>query len=170
MTRQDQFYKWFVYFLGLLPLWLADAYLLGRYFPMGTKPLLLLLSVVAVAVMEGATAGAGFGLGVGLLWVFGYPHVNSGMILFLVLAGMWVGIAAQYILTQGFLGCLLCSAGVLAVLECMRVAWGLFSHQAELQILLHVVCREFIFTLIWTPLVYLIFRAVFRRVGLDKLA
>ena len=83
MTRQDQIYKWFVYALGLLPLWLADAYLLGRWLPVGTRPLLLLLSVVTVAVMEGATAGAGFGFGVGMLWVFGYPNVHGGMIFFL---------------------------------------------------------------------------------------
>ena len=170
MTRQDQIYKWFVYALGLLPLWLADAYLLGRWLPVGTRPLLLLLSVVAVAVMEGATAGAGFGFGVGLLWVFGYPGIHSGMIFFLVFTGMWVGITAQYALTQGFLGCLLCSAGTLAILEGLRLAWGLFTHQAAAEILLRAAGCEWIFTMLWTPLVYLIFRAVFRRVGLDKLA
>ncbi len=170
MTRQDQMYKWFIYFLGLLPLWLADAYLLGRYLPMGRKPLLLLLSVVAVAVMEGASAGTKFGLAVGLLWVFGYPQVSSGMIFFLAFTGMWVGITAQYALTQGFFGCLLCSAGALVALEGLHVAWGMFSHQAELQILFQTAISEFLFTMIWVPLVYLIFRMVFQRVGLDKLA
>lgn len=170
MTRQDQIYKWFVYSLGLLPLWLADAYLLGRWLPIGTRPLLLLLSVTAVAVMEGAVSGAGFGLGVGLLWVFGYPSVSGGMILFLACTGMWVGIAAQYALTQGFLGFLLCSAGSLAILEGLRTAWGVFTHRAAAEVLLQVAGTEFVCTLFWTPLVYLIFRAVFRRVGLDKLA
>lgn len=170
MTRQDQIYKWFVYFLGLLPLWLADAYLLGRWLPAGTRPLLLLLSVTAVAVMEGAVSGAGFGLGVGLLWVFGYPNVSSAMILFLVFTGMWVGIAAQYALTQGFLGFLLCSAGSLAMLEGLRIAWGIFTRQGTAEVFLRAAGSEFLYTLIWTPLVYLIFRTVFRRVGLDKLA
>ena len=62
MTRQDQMYKWSIYALGLLPIWILDAYLLGRYPIMGVKPMLLMLAVVTVAVLEGALAGAGFGL------------------------------------------------------------------------------------------------------------
>ena len=170
MTRQDQIYKWFIYVLGLLPIWILDAYLLGRYPIFGIKPLLLPLAVSSVAVMEGATAGAGFGLGVGLLWALGYAGGNSGMVLFLVLAGMAAGIAAQYVLTQGFLGCLLCSAGTLAALEALNISWDLFTQAAPLSVLLEVAGKEFFCSLIWTPLVYLIFRAVFRRVGLDKLA
>lgn len=170
MTRQDQLYKWFIYALGLLPVWILDAFLLGRWPMFGAKPLLLPLAVASVAVMEGATAGAGFGLGVGLLWALGYAGSNPGMILFLVLAGMWAGIAAQYALTQGFLGCLLCSAGTLAALEGLHILWGLFSQAAPLAVLLEAAGTELLCSLLWTPLVYLIFRWVFRRVGLDKLA
>lgn len=169
MTRQDQIYKWFIYTLGLLPIWILDAFLLGRYSNPGTKPLLLLLAVVTVAVLEGSTAGAGFGLGVGIVWALGYAG-NSGIILFLVLSGMTVGIVAQYALTQGFLGCLLCSAGTMACLEGFHILWGLFSQMAPVPILLQTAAREFSLTLLWTPLVYLIFRSIFRRVGLDKLA
>ena len=170
MTRQDQMFKWFIYALGLLPIWILDAFLLGRYPIFGAKPLLLPLAVAAVAVMEGATAGAGFGLGVGLLWALGYSGGNEGMVLFLTVAGMCVGIAAQYALTQGFLGCLLCSAGTLAVLEALHILWGLFTQTAPLSTLSEVAGKEFFCSLLWTPLVYLIFHAVFRRVGLDKLA
>ena len=170
MTRQDQIYKWFIYTLGLLPIWILDAYLLGRYPVFGAKPLLLPLAVSAVAVMEGAYAGAGFGLGVGLLWALGYAGTNGGVVLFLVLAGMMVGISAQYALTQGFVGCLLCSAGTLFALECLHIFWGLFSQAAPLSALVEISAKELFFSLLWTPLVYLIFRAVFRRVGLDKLA
>ena len=169
MTRQDQIYKWFIYALGLLPIWILDAFLLGRYFHLGAKPLLLLLSVVTVAVLEGAYAGAGFGLAVGVIWALGYTS-NSGMILFLVLAGMLVGIVAQYALTQGFVGCLLSSAGVLLLLEGFHILWGLFSQLAPFPVLLQSALLESFMTLLWTPLVYLIFRAVFRRVGLDRLA
>lgn len=169
MTRQDQTYKWFIYSLGLLPIWILDAFLLGRYSAPGTKPLLLLLAVVVVAVLEGSTAGAGFGLGVGIVWALGYTG-NSAIILFLVLAGMMVGMIAQYALTQGFLGCLFCAAITMAFLEGFHLLWGLFSQMAPLSVLLQTATREFCTTLLWTPLVYLIFRAVFRRVGSDKLA
>lgn len=170
MTRQDQIIKWLVYTLGLLPVWILDAYILSRYPLFGVRPVLLPLTVVAVAVLEGAAAGARFGLGVGLLWTLGYPSVNGGMVLFLVLAGMLAGAAAQYALTQGFAGCLICSAGVLAALEGLHLVWGLFTQIAPLPALLEVAGKEFFWSLAWTPLVYLIFHLVFRRVGLDKLA
>lgn len=169
MTRQDQIYKWSIYALGLLPIWILDAYLLGRYPILGVKPMLLILAVVTVAVLEGALAGAGFGLGVGILWVLGYTS-SPGMILFLMLTGMTVGIATQYALTQGFLGCLLCSAAALSVYAALHILWGVFSQQASLSVLTEVAAKEGLFTLPWTFPVYLIFRAVFRRVGLDKLA
>ena len=169
MTRQDQMYKWSIYALGLLPIWILDAYLLGRYPIMGVKPMLLMLAVVTVAVLEGALAGAGFGLAVGLLWALGYPS-SPGIIILLVLTGMAVGIIAQYALTQGFLGCLLCSAAALTVYACFHILWGLFSQLAPFSALMEVALKESLLTLPWTPLVYLIFRTIFRRVGLDKLA
>ena len=51
MTRRDLFHKWFVYGLGLLPVWLLDAYILPRYPLMGTVPMLLPLAAAAVAVL-----------------------------------------------------------------------------------------------------------------------
>ena len=170
MTRQDQIYKWFIYALGLLPIWILDAFLLGRYPLYGTKPLLLLLAVVAVSVLEGASAGARFGLAVGLLWELGYAGGSGGLILFLVLVGAVAGSAAQYALTQGFLGSFLCSAAAMAALELIRIFLGVFTQKAALTVLLEVATKEFLWTLVWTPLVYLIFNRIFQKVGLDKLA
>ena len=31
MTRRDQLFKWAVYALGLLPVWVLDAFVLSRY-------------------------------------------------------------------------------------------------------------------------------------------
>src|SRR5699024_10834835 len=73
LTRRDLFHKWLIYALGLLPVWLLDAYLLPRYPLFGVTPMLLPLAVAAVAVSEGAYAGTGFGLAVGLLWEVAYP-------------------------------------------------------------------------------------------------
>ena len=170
MTRQDQVYKWFIYALGLLPIWILDAFILGRYPLYGTKPLLLLLAVVSVSVLEGASAGARFGLAVGLLWELGYAGGFGGMILFLVLVGAAAGSAAQYALTQGFLGSFLCSAVAMAALELLRIVLGTFTQKAALIILLGIAAKEFLWTLVWAPLVYLIFNRVFQKVGLDKLA
>ena len=170
MTRRDLIHKWAVYALGLLPVWLLDAYILPRYPLWGTVPMLLPLAVAAVAVLEGAYAGTGFGLAVGLLWELAYPGGFGGLVFYLALAGMAMGAVSQYALSQSFAGCLICSAGVLGVLDLLRVARGLLVDLASLSDLLQVAVPEFLWSLAWTPLVWLLFRAIYNRVGGTKLA
>ena len=171
MTRRDFIRKWTVYALGLLPIWLLDAYILPRS-PLGERitPMLLPLAVAAVAVLEGAYSGTGFGLGVGLLWELVYPGGWGGQVLYLSLAGMAMGAVSQYALSQSFAGCLICSAGVLGLLDLLRVGLRLFINDASLTDLLQVAMPEFLWSLDWTPLVWLLFRAIHRRVGGNRLA
>ena len=138
MTRRDLFHKWFIYTLGLLPVWVLDAYILPRYPLMGVSPVLLPLAAAAVAVLEGAYAGTGFGLAVGLLWELAYPGGFGALVLYLAVAGMLMGAVSQYALSQSFPGCLICSAGVLGLLDLLRVARGLLTNAAGLSGLLQV--------------------------------
>ena len=170
MTRRDFIRKWTVYALGLLPIWLLDAYILPRMPLWGTVPMLLPLAVAAVAVLEGAYSGTGFGLAVGLLWELAYPGGFGGQVFFLALAGMAMGAVSQYALSQSFLGCLLCSAGALAAIDLWRIAVRLFVRSAGWTSMLRVAVPEILWSLAWTPLVYLIFHAVYRRVGGSRLA
>ena len=171
MTRRDFFHKWFLYALGLLPVWVLDAYILPRYPLFGrVTPMLLPLAAASVAVLEGAYAGTGFGMAVGLLWELVYPGGFGGQVFFLALAGMAMGAVSQYALSQSFLGCLICSAGVLGFLDCLRVARMLFINAANLSDLLQIAIPEFLWSLVWTPLVWLLFRAIYHRVGGTKLA
>ena len=170
MTRRDLIHKWLVYALGLLPVWLLDAYILPRVPLWGTVPMLLPLAAAAVAVLEGAYAGTGFGMAVGLLWELAYPGGFGGLVFYLALAGMAMGAVSQYALSQSFLGCLICSAGVLGLLDCLRVARMLFINAASLSSLLQVAVPEFLWSLVWTPPVWLLFRAIYDRVGGTKLA
>ena len=82
MTRRDLIHKWSVYALGLLAVWVLDAYILPRYPLLGVSPMLLPPALAAVAVLEGAYAGTGFGLAVGLLWELAYPGGFGGLVLF----------------------------------------------------------------------------------------
>ena len=170
MTRRDFIHKWLVYALGLLPVWLLDAYILPRYPLYGTSPMLLPLAVAAVAVLEGAYSGTGFGLGVGLLWELAYPGGFGGLVFFLALAGMAMGAVSQYALSQSFIGCLICAAGTVGLLELLRIARGLLTNAAPLSALLEAAAPEFLWSVAWTPLVWLLFRAVYRKVGGNKLA
>ena len=170
MTTRDQIHKWLFYALGLFPIWVLDAFILNRIAPFGIIPMLLPLAVVAVAVLEGAYAGAGFGLAVGLLWELSYAGGFGGLVFGMTLAGLAVGTAAQYVLSQNFFSCLLCSAGVLAVLDGLRLFRALFIRLDTLDALLQVAIPEVLLSLCWTPVVYLIFRTIFRRVGGTRLA
>ncbi|NBI67556.1 rod shape-determining protein MreD [Pseudoflavonifractor sp. 60] len=170
MTRRDFIHKWTVYALGLLPVWALDAYILPRWPLFGITPMLLPLAAAAVAVLEGAYAGTGFGMAVGLLWELAYPGGFGGLVFFLALAGMAMGAVSQYALSQSLIGCLLCSAGVLALLDLLRIARILFINAARLSDLLQVAVPEFLWSLAWTPLVWLLFRAIYNRVGGTKLA
>lgn len=170
MTHRDLVRKWLIYALGLLPVWVLDAYILPRYPLLGLTPMLLPLAVVAVAVLEGAYAGTGFGLAVGLLWELTYPGGWGVLVIGMALVGMATGGIAQYALSQSLPGCLICAAGTLAVIDGLRVLRGLITNVAPLAVLLEVAVPECLLTLAWCPLVYLLFRAVFNRVGGSKLA
>ena len=170
MTRRDFIHKWTVYALGLLPVWALDAYILPRWPLFGITPMLLPLAAAAVAVLEGAYAGTGFGMAVGLLWELAYPGGFGGLVFFLALAGMAMGAVSQYALSQSLIGCLLCSADVLALLDLLRIARILFINAARLSDLRQVAVPEFLWSLAWTPLVWLLFRAIYNRVGGTKLA
>ena len=170
MTRRDLIHKWSVYALGLLLVWVLDAYILPRYPLLGISPMLLPPALAAVAVLEGAFAGTGFGLAVGLLWELAYPGGFGGLVFFMALAGMAMGALSQYALSQSLSGCLLCTAGVLAALDGLRVLGRLITDAAALPVLLRVVLPECLLTLAWTPLVYLLFRTIFNRVGGTRLA
>lgn len=170
MTRRDFIHKWLAYALGLLPVWVLDACILPRYPLGGITPMLLPLAAAAVAVLEGAYSGTGFGLGVGLLWELAYPGGFGGLVFFMALAGMAMGAVSQYALNQSFPGCVICAAGVVGLLDLLRVGRGLLTNTASLAGLLRVAVPEFLWTLAWTPLVWLLFRAIYRRVGGTKLA
>lgn len=171
MTRALNIQKWSVYVLcGLLPIWLLDAYILSRYPVGGLIPQLLPLTVVCVAVFEGGYAGAGFGLGTGLLWTLVYPGTQSIRILLLCLLGMLVGILAQYALQQSFPGYLLCCAIVCGALNAWMVGVNLLFHSAPFPVLLGVGIGETLLTLFWSPLVFVLFHRIFKKVGGTRLA
>ena len=86
------------------------------------------------------------------------------------LAGMITGAVSQYALSQSFLSCLLCSAGVLGVLDGLRILRILFLQAETLDVLLRIAVPEIALSLCWTPVVYWIFRRIYRRVGGTKLA
>lgn len=164
MTTRDFCIKWLAYTLALLPLWFLESFVLSRYPLFGVKPMLLPLCAVAVATLEGATAGAGFGLGVGLLFDASVPGLPGSMIFLMALLGLGVGLLAQYVLRQDFVGCFLCGILGLCAIDALRVIPRLLRGVAPLRVMLTLAGKEILWSLCFIPLVYLLFRWVFRRV------
>ena len=170
MTRQNLIHKWLTYALGLLPIWILDAYVLPRLHLFGVSPMLLPSSVAAVAVLEGEYGGAGFGLGVGLLWELAYPGGYGLLIFGMTVAGFVAGKATQVVLSQSFPGYVFCSAVTLAMIDVLRVARGLITRTAEIHVLLQVAVPEYLGSLVCCPLIYMVFKMVYERVGGDRLS
>lgn len=169
MTREAFLFKWFWYAMAVVPVWLAEDLIFSRFTLFGVSPMLLPLAVVAVAVLEGPVAGAGFGLGVGLLWSASPGGVGALSVACLALAGAAAGGLAQYILKQTYAGCLLCSAGLLLLLDLGRILRRLLSAAAGLGVMLAVAVPEILVSLLFVAPIYLLFRKVYSRVGGTKL-
>lgn len=164
MTTKDFVTKWLAYGLMLLPVWFLECFVLSRFLVFGVKAALLPLAAVAVAVLEGGAAGAGFGLAVGILYDTAVPGMPGAMTLALALIGLGAGLLAQYALRQDLLGCLICSALAMGIIDAGRIIARLFTRSAPLEAMAGVAGREILWSLCFVPLIYLMFRWVFRRV------
>lgn len=169
MTRRDQIYKWIIYALGLLPIWLLDCYFLSRYPVEGTTPMLLPLTVAAVATLEGQMAGGIFGMAVGFLWETTYPQGFGAMIFVLTLFGYYGGKGVQYVLKKGFFGYFISSTAILLGVETLIVLSWLVTGKANQVELIPLAGKQMVLTLLYSPLVYWIFQKVFKKVGGNRL-
>lgn len=165
MTRQALIFKWFIYGLGLVPVWFLETAVLRRLPLLGVFPVLLPMAAVAVAVLEGPVSGAGFGLAVGVLCDAVYYGANGSMTIALALIGAAAGLVTQYALQENYWGFLLCSAGALAAVDALRMLRRLFLGTAPFLPMLRVALPEILWSLVFSPIVYFIFRSAYRRVG-----
>lgn len=169
MTQQDKRKKWLCYALGVLPLWVAELFLLNRVPLFGVRPVLLPLAAVAAGLWEGSGAGAWFGLAVGILADGSYPALPGGMTLGLAVLGWLCGVFAEHGIGQSFVGYLICSAVSYSALELFRVLTAALGGLAGWGAAAWVACKEGLWSLCFTLPIYLLFRAVYRRVGGQKL-
>ncbi len=169
MTRRDHTIKWLLYALGVFPIWLAETHILNRLPVFGVIPVLLPLAAVGLALWEGALPGAVFGLCVGMVADAAYPGVPGGMTLGLALMGAVTGAMSQYGVRQTYLGYLLCASSSMAALELIRLAVAIVTRLGEPAALLRVALLEAGWSLCFTPVIYLLFRAIYNRVGGEKL-
>ena len=164
MTRKDFCIKWLAYGIALLPVWFLHAFVLNRFPLYGMVPMLLPLAAAAVATLEGAQAGAGFGLAVGMLMDAVIPGPGGLMSIALPAVGFGAGLLAQFALRQDLVGCVVCSALSLCVIDLFHILPRFFLGTAPLGPMLGVAGLELAWSLVFVPPVYFLFRWVYNRV------
>lgn len=164
MTRRDFLIKWLVYALALLPILILNLFLFPRIPLFGITPALLPVAAITVAVLEGPVGGAGFGLFVGMLADAMIPGIPGTMTFALTFLGACSGAAARYGVHQNLFGCLICSSISLGLINLIRVVFLFLRHTAALGPLLLTALGEIFWSLVFLPLIYVIFRWAFQRV------
>lgn len=165
MTQQDKRFKWLCYALGVIPVWLVETMVLSRAPLFGVIPVLLPLCAVAVGLWEGESAGAWFGLGVGIWADAIYPGLSGGMTLGLALLGWLTGLFSRHGMGQNYAGYLICATLSYGLMELCRVLSALLGGLGTAADVAAVALKEGLWSLCFTAPVYLLFRAIYRKVG-----
>lgn len=163
MNGHGAVFKWFLYALGVVPVWILETMILNRLPVFGVIPVLLPLAGVAVALWEGPVPGGAFGLGLGVVADALYPGIPGGMTLGLALLGCLVGLMAENGVRQNYLGYLLSSAVCMLLLDGVRVLWGAVSGLGPIGALALVGLKEVLWSLCFTLLIYPIFKRIHRK-------
>ena len=163
MTRRDFVIKWLAYGAALALITILN-YCVLTFLPLGGVPLMIPAMAVAVGVLEGATAGAGFGMAAGVVMaaaVHGTPLWVCG----LAVVGWLCGLLAQYVLRRDIVGYLLaCLVGSL-LYALGQVTLHVLGGVAELTVVLRVAGLEFLWTMLFSLVVYAMCRFCCRHFG-----
>lgn len=164
MTKRNWMIKWSLYGVGLLFVLLMQIFITDRIIIFGVRPILIPLAVVIVAAFEGTVGGAGFGLYAGILSFAAFYEANIPLIIIYPVIGLLTGLIAEYIIQSNLVCSFLCSLGYLALFELWNIVVQLFGG-TSFPLLLRVAIPEMIYSILLFFLLYLLFRAIFRRVG-----
>lgn len=164
MQVRSWFSKWGLYGLALLLVYLAQVLVTDRVLLFGVRPDLIPVAIVAVAILEGAAGGAGFGLAAGLFYMAAFYNAGILAIVLFPLAGLLVGMMAEHVLQNNFLSCFACTLAFFLFLELWRVVPH-FLADAPLGALLRIALPELLYSLLCAIPVYVLFRAVRRKVS-----
>ena len=164
MTGRDLFQKWLTYSLLLLPILFLERLVFPHIPLFPVLPVLLPFAAVMIGMLEGTEAGVSFGLFVGLLCDICYYH-GASLVFFVPLLGLYAGILSRHGLHQSLWGALFCFATSLMLIDITRILPLLLSGKASLAALLRVAGPELLLSLLFSPLVYVLYRLAYRKVG-----
>jgi len=164
MTRRDQIIQWAAYTVALLLVLALEQLALSRIPVFGVIPVLLPIALTACSTMEGPKFGSAFGILVGVLM-----SVAAGggfwRIVICSAAGFLCGLITRYGLPQNFGGHLVCSTLIMFLRMIWCVGIRFFKGTAGFSLLLRVGLSEFLWSLVFSLPIYLLFLFVCRHWG-----
>lgn len=164
MTRQDFWKKWLLYGLLLLFVALLQRQVFGRIRLLGVMPVLMPAAVIALASLEGAVGGGAFGIAAGVL-ATSLDGSRAWAVLLLCLCGVASGVIIRHVVSRSFPGYLLCCLGAMALREAGLVLTKWWQGVAGPLVLLRVAAPELLYTMLVSPLIYVMFRFLYYRWG-----
>lgn len=165
LTGRDLAYKWGLYGLALLPLCFLQTVVLTHVPLWGVRPMLLPLAAAVVAVLEGAVGGAGYGIYVGAWCELLTPGSFGLQIIGFCLLGVLVGSSFRDGIQQTLWGCFLCTLLAFAVLDLARILLRIVMGMGSIPGMLLLAGSEILWSMVFFPVVYWIYRWSYRRVG-----
>lgn len=160
--------KWTSYFLAFLVVFFFECCVLNRFPAFNAVPLLAPLVVVAVSLFEGSFSGALFGLGIGFFCSAVYYRAGLLMIPAFSIIGFCTGATRKQKIGRSLLGCAICGLGGMVLLELAQMAFRLlFRSGSSLSALLKVGTAELLYSMVFLIPIYILIRAVYRRVRTD---
>ncbi len=132
----------------------------------GVRPVLVLPAVITIAMLEGEVAALAFGVAGGLLCDFGLSGVLGFHALILGLLCFFVSLIVQLYMQNNLLTALL--MGFMAIGITVGLQWLFlyyFQYSDPGHAFTHHYLPKFFYTLLFTPLIYLLNRGLYQAVA-----
>ncbi|MDR3208202.1 MAG: rod shape-determining protein MreD [Oscillospiraceae bacterium] len=156
--------KWLTYALVFAGLAVLQTGVMPLLTIAGVHPNLLALAPPMVAVLEGGVPGAMFGVVAGLCCDALLPPFAAVHTIYFFLSGLLVGCLSEALLKKNFGTAALSALASLTVLDVLLFALFFFiPRRAGFGAITQVLIPEVAFSALFTPLVYLPLRWVWRR-------
>ena len=165
--RQYIIFKWCVYSVATLLLCLVQICGLQYLRLLGVVPFLYPVLSAMVATFEGRSGGIFFAAGLGALCdVALHPPFVGFFTAVFAAAALLTALIAEYLLAPGFLCSLMAVNITFLLLDMGRMLVYAAGGQGLITVL-SVAVREFLVTLLFLPLVFPVYRWIYKRVSED---
>ena len=164
MTKRDTIIKWIIYSVIIVFIMMIQLTGLTRLRVFGVHPMIMPLAAAAVAVFEGPRSGGIAGFFIGFMCDALIPPSTIFFTLCFMSAGILIGYLTDYMFKRNFITAFMWMSALKAA-ECLLffTFFYFLPGKAGLPALLSVALPEIALSLLFSPIIYSIFRSVHKH-------